>query len=404
MTSYLSDHAADQKKVFQELNEYWMECDLELCGEEMVVQMDPATESEVKQVFAERVGEMLKEIGGGPCWEELPEDEHLRLARELIQDAEICLGKQILERLPAEERRRMLTECYWSGCRMHKDLNAIKEGADRMMRWWEEAGKVPLVVLANKFKAEAGLVNSTCCSDRGGVKLTNLVGALVKCKDPGKGHQNQFRVFCRKEIQTEISFPDTSNTHYQCHTYTATEILVHAQLYLNFLTFVAVTKTSTPGQLNYMEENIQHSIMDKPTVTKLIVLSLYGQAVSIPFTWFLCTAQDRNALDLGKDYDHFKQHIQKIIDHPDLLIGPGIDATVASLNSKLWQNTHIIHKIEENYLKYPDLKGALVALFQGALAKLETFTKEFEQGSPLSNATPEEHWCAFQRLMNDRNE
>ena len=139
---------------------------------------------------------------------------------------------------------------------MHKDLNAVKEGADRMSRWWEEAGKVPPVALANKFKAEAGSDSGTGCSDRGGVKLMSLVGALVKHKDPGRGHQDWFRAFCRKEIQTEISFPDTSNTHYQCHTYAVAEILIHNQVYLNFLTFVAVTKTSTPGQLNHMEENI----------------------------------------------------------------------------------------------------------------------------------------------------
>lgn len=76
------------------------------------MQVDPTTESEVKQVFIEKEQEMLKGIGGVEHWKELLEDERLRLARELIWDAEICLGEQILERLPAEERRQVLTGCY----------------------------------------------------------------------------------------------------------------------------------------------------------------------------------------------------------------------------------------------------------------------------------------------------
>ena len=97
MTGYLSDHAADQKKVFRKLHEYRVECDLELRGEEMVLQMDPAMESEVQQVLGEKGKEMLKEIGGVPRWKNLPEDERLGLARKLIRDTEICLGEQVLE-------------------------------------------------------------------------------------------------------------------------------------------------------------------------------------------------------------------------------------------------------------------------------------------------------------------
>ena len=70
-----------------------------------MIQADPAMESEGKQAFVEKEQEMLKGLGGVSCWKELPEDERLRLMRELIWDAEICLGERIPERLPAEERR-----------------------------------------------------------------------------------------------------------------------------------------------------------------------------------------------------------------------------------------------------------------------------------------------------------
>ena len=86
------------------------------------------------------------------------------------------------------------------------------------------------------------------------------------------------------------------------------------------------------------------------------------------------------------------------------VIGPNIDAAASSLDGQPWQDPSVIHQIEETYLDYPDLKGALVAFFQGALDKLEKFTEEFKEGSPLSKATPEERWLAFRRVTNDRNE
>jgi hypothetical protein len=403
MTGYLSDHAADQKKVFRELAAYHLECDLELRGEAAMLREDPDMESEMEQILDEKGKEMLKEVGGAKHWGELPEAERLRLGKELIRDAEICLGERVLERLPDEEKEEV-AGCYWSGCGMHKDLNAVKGGVDRMSKWWEEAGKVPPVALTNKFKVGNELGSEVCLSDRGGVKLTNLLGALVKHKESKKGQQDRFRTFCRNAVHFEVYFPDTSNTRYQCHTNAAAEIIRHRELYLDFLAFLAATKTSTPGGLNHMEKNIQSGITDRSTLTELIVLTLYGEAVSTPFARFLRSSEDRNGLDLGPDYDRFKQHIQNIIDHPDLLISPNIDAAAGSPDGLPWEDANVIHKIEEIHPSYPDLNGALVAFFQGALDKLEKFTEEFKEGSPLSKATPEERWLAFRRPTNDRNE
>ena len=201
------------------------------------------------------------------------------MGRKLIRDAEICLGERVLERLP-DEQKQEATARHWSGCGMHKDLNAVKEGADRMSEWWEEAGEEPPVALVNKFRAEAGWDGKVRWSDRGGMKLMNLVGALVRHKDPGSGQQDRFCTFCRKAIGVEVCFPDTSNTRYQCHVYAAAEILCHRNLYLDFLAFIAITKKSGRGELNHMEENIQQGITDRSTFTEIIVLSLYGQAAS----------------------------------------------------------------------------------------------------------------------------
>jgi len=325
MTGYLSDHAADQKKVFRELDTYHRECNLELLGEVAMALEDPdMEESEMNQILDEKGEEMMRAIGGVAHWMELPDDERLRLAKKLVQDAEICFGERMLGRLPEELKGEM--GCYWSGCGMHKDLNAVKGGADRMSKWWEEVGKTPPIVLMNKSKAEAGLASEVGRSERCGIKLTNLLGALVRHKDPKKGQQDRFRTFSRKRLGYEVCFPDTSNTRYQSHTYGAAEILCHPKLYLGFLTFLENTKTSTPGRLNHMEENIRCGITDKSTFTEIIVLALYGEAISAPFTWFLCSSEGRNGLDLGEDYDHIKKHLQNVINNPHLLVGPNIDS------------------------------------------------------------------------------
>jgi len=403
MTGYLSDHAADQKKVFRGLETYHRECNLELLGEMAMALEDPEMEeSEMEQVLDEKGDEMMRSIGGPACWVELPEGERLQLAKNLIRDAEICLGERVMKRLPKELKEEM--GCYWSGCGMHKDLNAVKGGVDRMSKWWEEAGKTPPIALMNKFKAGVGSSVEAGRSERGGIKVTNLISALVKNKDPKKGQQDRFRTFSRINVGYEVHFPDTSNTRYQSHTNAAVEIVRHPNLYLDFLTFLENTKTSTPGQLNHMEENIRRGLLDKPTLMEIIVLALYGEAFSTPFARFLCSSEDKNSLDLGPDYDRFKQYHQNVIDHPDLLIGPKIDSTAGALDGQPWQSVDVIRKIEQSYLEYPNLTGALVAFFQGALDKLKKFTEEFQKGSPISMATPEQRWLGLRHLTNDKNE
>jgi hypothetical protein len=54
MTGYLSDHAPDQKRVFQELATYHRECDLELQGEAVMLLEDLGMEQEIYWMRRER--------------------------------------------------------------------------------------------------------------------------------------------------------------------------------------------------------------------------------------------------------------------------------------------------------------------------------------------------------------
>ena len=179
---------------------------------------------------------------------------------------------------------------FWvyTGYAMHKDLNATKGGVEKMAKSWEEKNRTPPTELLSKAQAtaaESGLEPKKGKGgrkpERGGVKLTGLLGALVKHKNPNKGHQAYFCVYCRKMLGFEIFFPDTSNNRYQSHGYTATEIVHRRKFYIDFLLKVRDQKATTGG-LNHTEENTLIGLMDDATFTELQVLALYSQAISLP--------------------------------------------------------------------------------------------------------------------------
>ena len=132
-------------------------------------------ELDIEEIFEEKKEAMLAEIGGVDGWMRFSVEERLRLGKKLVRDAEIFLGERVLERLPPEQRQEA-AGCFWSGCSMHKDLNAVKEGAGRMLLWWEKSGSVPLVTLANKVRVEAG---SDCEVRQSDVRATHTRQLLV---------------------------------------------------------------------------------------------------------------------------------------------------------------------------------------------------------------------------------
>jgi hypothetical protein len=96
VTCYISNHAADQKKVFQELDKIYRESNLELRGETAMLFGNPVIEEwEMDQGLVEKEEEMAAKTGGYSDWVELPDEERLRLWKEVIREAEICLGEQL---------------------------------------------------------------------------------------------------------------------------------------------------------------------------------------------------------------------------------------------------------------------------------------------------------------------
>jgi hypothetical protein len=408
LKGYLSDHASDQKKLSGMLERFRWECDRELRGEAAILSGEYRKEWE--RVFKEKGEEMMEEIGGPAQYHSLSLDEQLQFAQRLVHEAQICLGEQVYERLSPEEKVR-IDYWVWSGCAMHKDLNAMKGGVSRMGTWWKECGDgIAPVALMNKFKAiaaDSGSIREealAAAGDRGGAKLTGLLGSLVKHRETKKGHQDRFRAFSMKFLGTlqPVQFPDTSNNRYQSHGFAATEILYHRDLYLTFLHEVADSKALS-GELNHLEQNVLTGLNDPPTLAELAVMSLYSQAISAPFAQRIRDS-DLNGLDLGPDYDRIKGHMNAIIVEPDLLIGQTTTYQTGTLYGNPWDNEATVRFIQSNQCSLPHLRDILIAFFRGALETWEDFTRDICEEAKVTGATPEQRRLAFRHPANDLNE
>jgi hypothetical protein len=411
LRGYLSDHASDQKKLSGMLQKFHQDCDRELRGEAAMLSGEYAGEWD--EVFRERGKALMEEIGGPEKHLNLSLDEQLSFAKRLIREAQICLGERVYERLSPEEKA-LVDYWVWSGCAMHKDLNAMKGGVDGMASWWKESGDgMTPIALMSKFKAIAAnsgslpedtLVES---GDRGGAKLTGLLGSLVKHRETKKGHQERFRAFSIDFLKTSrpIQFPDTSNNRYQTHGFAATEILHHRDLYLAFLRKVADSKALS-NELNHLERNVEAGLNDPPTLTELAAMSLYSQVISIPFAQRIRTPNDvsLNGLDLGPDYDRIKQHMGAVIDDPDLLLEQTASHRVGTLYGEPWDNEDAIKIIRANKDSLPHLRDILIAFFKGALETWQDFTRDICDDPKVTEATPEQRRIAFRHPANDLNE
>jgi len=238
----------------------------------------------------------------------------------------------------------------------------------------------------------------------GAAKLADLVGALVQNKVETKGYPDKFQTYSMDRLAYEISFPDTSNTRYQCYGDAATELIQHPDFYIDFLDQHGKKKKRAAG-LNHMEKNIVKGLKDPVTRTELATFSLYSEAISKPYAIAVRGSynESKNALDLGPIHLQIITHIDILLKNPDLLIGDHASYKTGALYGTNWDQAIIdhIHSIRN---QFPHLQQALIAFLQGAQAKWVSFTKEFKKGSEISNSTAEERLLSFRSPTNDHSE
>jgi hypothetical protein len=161
-----------QKKLSGELEIFRQECDQELRGEDALLSDDPQDEAERDLLFDEKSEEMFEKVGGKEHWISLPPAERLARNKEMIRQVQIALGEQAYQRLSPEEKAEVDFWVY-TGCAMHKDLNAMKGGVEIMVRSWEEKNRTPPITLMSKAQAKAADPNSAPQKGKGGADLNS---------------------------------------------------------------------------------------------------------------------------------------------------------------------------------------------------------------------------------------
>lgn len=406
MRGMLTDHAADQKKLARNLEEWRRECDLELRGEQALLLM-PLAESVA--IIREENDRKFATAGGITAWNSLPDDAKDEVNAAVYKKACIRLGVAEFEKLTLQEKQD--AELFiWAGCCMHKELNSVKGGNTRMKQIWDVEDRQGPMKLLNKDNvafAERGSEEreeAESKADGGGVKTTSLAGAIFRNQDDKKGYQDAFRSYFFENLGYSVTFPDTSSVRYQSHCDAAAELLAHRALYISFLDDSRDKKQKRT--FTNMESNVFHAIQDPSTLTELAVLALYGQAISVPYARQVRgeDTMQKNILDQGPLHEQIKSHCRAIIDNPDLLISPQTPHTMATLDKEPWERPEVVAAIQDFPGNFPHLREAIVAFFEGAVEVWERFTTEFKSGGLIAKASAEQRRRAWMRTTNDDNE
>ncbi|KZS94798.1 hypothetical protein SISNIDRAFT_439582 [Sistotremastrum niveocremeum HHB9708] len=402
------DHAEDQKKLARLMEEYKNACCLEIRGENALLDMPS---DEVLRLLWLRSHAAMQALGGYECWQRLTETEREAHDRQVLKSLQQEIGEEAFQKLSTEEQRHERL-FVWTGCCMHKDLNAVKGGNTSMGAWWLTAGVIGPRKLMNRdnaaVAAEPGVsVAKTRALDvsvGGAVKATSLAGAIFNHKDDKKGQQDTYRWYFVDILGYAVNFPDTSNTRYQSHCEAAAELLVHLPLYKEFLLLVKDKKDS--HSLNHMEQNLWDALHDLPTIQELCVLALYSQSITHPYLRRIRgqNIKDTNALHLGPLHLHVIAHCKAIIQDPSLLVSNNVSCITGAMDGQQWERPEVVYAIQQMSPTLPHLSALLVAFFEGALQTWQRFSAEFAHDGTIATLTPAERNRARMHPTNDHNE
>ena len=379
-------------------------------GEEAVLEMDDA---DVDAVFEGGQENMIKQAGGEEAWALLSPDQHRDLSATMIKQVLISLGESEYSSL-TEEQRRELDFFVWVGCGCHKNTNTVLGGHAAVMKWWGENDLPGPVLLANKdntavlrtldpdAEPTAAYEHALQSSTRGGIKATDIAGAIFQNKDHKKGQQD-ITVLWFEFFGNSFTFPSTSNNRYGSHCAAAACLLLHLDKFIKFLEFIRDKKKTCT--FNNMENNLYNALKCNSTLTELAVMALYAQAISHPYIQHIrAPGKDLNMLDLGPLHNEVLIHMQKIINTPDLLVGPKVSHTTGALYGQKWETPELFPTVKAMADRMPHLKQLVVVFFNGAKETWKRFASEFTPGGIIDEATFEEKDLAWIPPTNDLNE
>jgi hypothetical protein len=406
------DHAKDQKKLaglLEETKHFFLQQSL---GKEKLLGMNTSQFVDLLMKVNEK---LIAKFGGQQQWNSLSEAQRLSAEAECLSEAVLEIGEEAYSQLEESERHKV-DLFIWTGCAMHKDLNCVKGGNQAMMAWWEENNVTPPILLANRDNAaviqhaenieeptvaeQRALDTSTC----GGVKLASLAGSLFNHKDDKIGQQDTYQYFFQSKQQDVSRFPDTSNIRYQSYCFAATELLIHLNIFVEYLEWIRDGKEK-PGFTN-LEKNVYVGLQDISTLTELAVLTLYAQAISHPYMRAVRKPSHKqvNMLDLGPLHANVQSHLQKIIQDPSILLASEATYELGAMDGKSWYNPAAIHAVHKLIPTLPHLQPVLVAFCKGALISWQRFSAEFEEGGSIVHLSSSDKDLAWRPPTNDLNE
>ncbi|KAJ7467451.1 hypothetical protein B0H11DRAFT_2306656 [Mycena galericulata] len=389
-TGMNSDHAADQQKLGRGVGgpRGWKEqCDRKIRGEKELRSWDPQV---LLPFILAAASKKIEAAGGIDVFTALPLAEQDTLNKLMFIDVCVQVGKETFDAMSPEEQRA--TDLFiWAGCCMHKELNAVKGGNAAMTSCHDghqapiRRGSGPPIQLMNKDNKAAATAGSSdakaraeAVSEGGGVKLTSLAGMLFHHKDKKKGEGALFQIWFQDALGYNISYPDTSNTHYQSHCEATGMLLLHRTLFLRYL---------------------EHMRDRKGKQTELLSLSHpYLSQVRGP------AHSEMNLLDLGPLHARVKGFCRDVIANPDLILSPDASWKTASMDGKPWDNPELFYKISSRQSELPRVRECLVAFFGGALETWERFTADDAEGGIIAGLSADERERAWLPTTNDVNE
>lgn len=400
-----TDHAEDQKKLARLIKQWIHEGRMELQGEHILLQLPSLQQC---LIIAEETGQMIDSLGGPVVWQQLDTATQARHHNELWASIARRYGQAAFDAMTPSEKRAA-DFFVWTGCCMHKDLNAVKGGNARMQQYWSKAGVAPVKLMNADNAAATSLDPSSAAAARardisgfGAVKTVTLLGMHCRNKNDKLGQQDTTGIFFELHTGRPLTFPDTSNTRFQCFCSAAAVVITNLELFRLFIRQVGAKKDS--GTFTNIEKNIMLALDDDPTITELLVLAFYNEIISHPYM-IVARAPGQNGLDLGPLHERVIAHIRAILADPEILLSHAEDAWKrATLDGKPWTNPHVVQRIHELAPSLPHFRGALVDFFEGVLETFIRFSSEFVEGGVVNTMTEEERQSVFLPSTNDCNE
>ncbi|KAF8203541.1 hypothetical protein K438DRAFT_1472661, partial [Mycena galopus ATCC 62051] len=412
------DHAANEKSTARGIQDLKHDATIEDLGEAVLA----------GKAFIELVDYLgawnarkIAEAGGVEGWNALPPAEQVRCDVEMMKQIVTVLGKEAYDALSPEDRRR-IDLFIWGGCCMHKDLNSFRGGNMEMMLEWPRLGLDGPALPANKantsvlrnildpsFPRDVVLTEEQFkaleASTRGGVKACAIAGAIFNNKDDKKGQGDRHVDWMSAKLgRRHTRFPDTSNTRFGSYGDASAEFVMHLHLYQENVEVIRWSK-NIPSLTN-IEKNLSTALADPCTVTEFVAMTIYQNCITHPYMRQVRGpgTESVNLLDLGPLHHALHDHIQAILDNPDLIFGSDVSSATATLDGKPWFNPDAMVEVFKLISLLPHVKEITLAFFRGALVTWVRFSSEFVPSGLIDICSATERQAAWMPSTNDANE